>query len=155
VDEAHHVAARTWADTREVFADRPVVQFTATPFREDGKHVEGQIVYDFPLSEAQRQHYFAPINYTSVIDFIDTDRELARRAVEQLGQDVDAGLDHQALGLTGAQRQQFLLQRLIPVGRVVAEQRQRDRVEVRVQVVAEALPRVAAVERPEDAAGLR
>ncbi|WP_409463700.1 DEAD/DEAH box helicase [Amycolatopsis sp. GA6-003] len=94
VDEAHHVEARTWADTREAFADRPVVQFTATPFREDGKHVEGRIVYDFPLSEAQRNGLFAPINYTSVIDFADTDRVLAWKAVDQLRQDREAGLDH-------------------------------------------------------------
>jgi superfamily II DNA or RNA helicase len=94
VDEAHHVVATTWADTREAFQDRPVVQFTATPFREDGRHVDGQIVYDFPLSEAQRHRYFASINYTSVIDFVDTDRELARQAVDQLRRDREAGLDH-------------------------------------------------------------
>jgi superfamily II DNA or RNA helicase len=94
VDEAHHVVAKTWAAAKEAFVDRPVVQFTATPFREDGRHVDGQIVYDYPLSEAQRQNYFAPINYTSVIDFVDTDRELARQAVEQLRRDRDAGLDH-------------------------------------------------------------
>ncbi|MEC3977159.1 DEAD/DEAH box helicase [Amycolatopsis sp. H20-H5] len=94
VDEAHHVVARTWAEPREAFADRPVVQFTATPFREDGRHVEGQIVYDFPLEQAQRQQYFAPINYTSVIDLIDTDRALAQQAVRQLRRDVEAGLDH-------------------------------------------------------------
>lgn len=94
VDEAHHVEARTWADARDAFSDRPVVQFTATPFREDGRHVEGQIVYDFPLSEAQRHRLFASINYTSVIDFVDTDRELARQAVERLRRDRAAGLDH-------------------------------------------------------------
>jgi superfamily II DNA or RNA helicase len=97
VDEAHHVEARTWSDTREAFADRPVVQFTATPFREDGRHVDGQIVYDFPLSEAQRHGFFASINYTSVIDFVNTDRELARQAVDRLRQDREAGLDHLVL----------------------------------------------------------
>ena len=36
VDEAHHVAARTWSEFREHFDDRRVMQFTATPFRRDG-----------------------------------------------------------------------------------------------------------------------
>lgn len=40
VDEAHHVAAATWQAIRDAFAGHPVVQFTATPFREDGRHLE-------------------------------------------------------------------------------------------------------------------
>jgi hypothetical protein len=61
VDEAHHVAASTWSAIREEFAEKPVVQFTATPFREDGRHLQGRIVYSFPLREAQSQGYFSSI----------------------------------------------------------------------------------------------
>jgi superfamily II DNA helicase RecQ len=32
VDEAHHIVASQWSDIRDYFADRKVVQFTATPF---------------------------------------------------------------------------------------------------------------------------
>src|SRR5205085_4027043 len=52
VDEAHHVAARTWSNIREHFTEKDVVQFTATPFREDGQHLQGRTIYAFPLREA-------------------------------------------------------------------------------------------------------
>jgi len=94
VDEAHHVAATTWSEVRELFADKPVVQFTATPFREDGRHLGGQLVYAFPLRKAQEHGYFARINYTSVIDFDDLDRSVAMGAIEQLRRDLYAGYDH-------------------------------------------------------------
>jgi hypothetical protein len=63
IDEAHHVAARTWSEIRNHFTDKPVVQFTATPFREDGKHLQGRNIYSFPLREAQDQGYFSTIDY--------------------------------------------------------------------------------------------
>lgn len=94
VDEAHHVAAKTWSDIREAFTDKPVVQFTATPFREDGKHLQGRAIYSFPLREAQNQGYFSQINYTSVIDFEDVHRVVAEQSVTQLRADLAAGLDH-------------------------------------------------------------
>lgn len=79
VDEAHHVAARTWTSIRSHFDDKRVVQFTATPFREDGKHLQGHILYSFPLRQAQAQGYFSTIDYTGIIDFGDIDRALAER----------------------------------------------------------------------------
>ena len=94
IDEAHHVAARTWSQIRSEFANRNVVQFTATPFREDGRHLQGRIVYAFPLREAQSQGYFSPINYTAVLDFDSTDRALAEKSVAKLREDLAAGFDH-------------------------------------------------------------
>ncbi|WP_412542981.1 DEAD/DEAH box helicase family protein [Longispora sp. K20-0274] len=94
VDEAHHVAAPTWSAIRDEFATKSVVQFTATPFREDGKHLQGTIIYAFPLREAQEQRYFSSINYRSVIDFHDVDSALARASVERLRQDLTDGYDH-------------------------------------------------------------
>ncbi|HKO20073.1 MAG TPA: DEAD/DEAH box helicase family protein [Acidobacteriaceae bacterium] len=94
VDEAHHVPARTWTGVREQFANKRVVQFTATPFREDGRHLAGQLIYAFPLRKAQEQNYFSRINYTSVIDFDDVDRSVATKAVAQLKADLAAGYDH-------------------------------------------------------------
>ncbi len=94
VDEAHHIAAATWQAIRDTFDDRPVVQFTATPFREDGKHLGGHVLYAFPLREAQRQSYFSKINYVSVVDFDDPDRAIAQRAVDQLRCDLALGFDH-------------------------------------------------------------
>lgn len=94
VDEAHHVPARTWTAVRDAFEAKPVVQFTATPFREDGRHLQGRIIYDFPLREAQAQGYFSKIDYISVVDFEDVDRVLAERSVSRLRADLEKGLDH-------------------------------------------------------------
>jgi superfamily II DNA or RNA helicase len=94
VDEAHHVAAATWQAIRDGFAGRPVVQFTATPFREDGKHLGGHLLYAFPLREAQKQGYFSKINYVSVVDFDNPDLAIAQRAVDQLRRDLENGFDH-------------------------------------------------------------
>jgi superfamily II DNA or RNA helicase len=94
VDEAHHVPAPTWRQIRDLFVERRVVQFTATPFREDGRRLGGRILYDFPLREAQLDGYFSRIDYTSVIDFGEPDRAIADRAVARLQRDLDSGLDH-------------------------------------------------------------
>ncbi len=94
VDEAHHVAARTWRAIAEEFAARPVTQFTATPFREDGEYMGGRIRYAYPLRLAQRDGYFAPINYRAITDLGGVDRTLAEAAVAQLHEDVAAGRDH-------------------------------------------------------------
>ena len=94
IDEAHHVAATTWSEIRDTFEDKAVVQFTATPFREDGRHLQGRMVYSFPLREAQKQGLFAQIDYTSVIDFDNVDEALASAAVERLRSDLAEGLDH-------------------------------------------------------------
>ena len=94
VDEAHHVAARSWSDIRDAFAGKNVVQFTATPFREDGRHLQGRVIYSFPLREAQAQRYFSQIDYTSVIDFDDVDRELAVQSIAKLRSDLAEGYDH-------------------------------------------------------------
>ncbi|MGW3347902.1 DEAD/DEAH box helicase [Nonomuraea rubra] len=118
VDEAHHVEAPTWSYVRAWFTDRRVVQFTATPFREDGRHIAGKIVYSFPLREAQKDGYFAPINYVSVLDFAAPDRTLATKAVAQLRADLDAGLDHllmaRARSIPRAQELLTLYQQLAP-----------------------------------------
>ena len=94
VDEAHHLAAKTWRAIADRFGGSSTVQFTATPFREDGKHIGGRIQYAYPLRLAQKHGYFAPINYYSVSSLGDPDRALAVTAVDQLRRDLDNGLDH-------------------------------------------------------------
>jgi superfamily II DNA or RNA helicase len=94
VDEAHHVAARTWRLITDSFAGKEVLQFTATPYREDGKHIPGKLVYAYPLRLAQEHGYFARIGYHSVVDLNDPDRVVATAAVQQLRADREAGLDH-------------------------------------------------------------
>ena len=94
VDEAHHVEAATWRHIRDEFETKLVLQFTATPYREDGRQLVGKLVYAFPLRAAQEQGYFSSIDYVSVVDFEHPDRGIAVRAVEQLRKDLDAGRDH-------------------------------------------------------------
>ncbi len=96
IDEAHHVPARTWSEFRDAFAPRRVVQFTATPFRGDGKLLPGKMIYRYPLRKAQEEGYFRSIRFQPVFEFESpaADLAIARAAIEQLDQDLAAGFNH-------------------------------------------------------------
>jgi superfamily II DNA or RNA helicase len=91
IDEAHHAEAPTWSAFKERFNQRRIVQFTATPFREDGKPLDGEIVFKYPLKKAQKEGYFKPINFTPVVCFSRTqaDEEIAAKVAAQLRVDSD------------------------------------------------------------------
>ena len=99
IDEAHHIAASTWQSFKAKFGNRRVVQFTATPFRTDGKRVDGKFIYVYPLKKAQEEGYFRPITFDAVqgLDLPDADREVATRVVRRLRSDRRNGLDHIAM----------------------------------------------------------
>lgn len=103
IDEAHHIGAPTWARFRSLFVDRdpplPIVQFTATPFREDGRRVDGEFIYTYPLKRAQDEGYFKPIRFEAVfgLDQADADPAIAEKLGEVLQSDLDAGLNHLAM----------------------------------------------------------
>lgn len=94
VDEAHHVEAPKWRGIRDRFEGKPILQFTATPYREDGKPIAGKRLYRYPLSMAQEEGYFAEIDYTSVINLREPDRAIAEAAVARLREDRQQGFDH-------------------------------------------------------------
>lgn len=97
IDEAHHTPAKTWTRIKDLLADKPILQFTATPFREDGKRLEGKFVYNFPLGLAQKNGYFKPINLLRINEIDDdvADRAIAEAAIEQLTSDCEVDhLDH-------------------------------------------------------------
>ncbi|MFC6083689.1 DEAD/DEAH box helicase [Sphaerisporangium aureirubrum] len=94
IDEAHHVAAQTWREIRDQFNGKRVVQFTATPFRNDGADLGGRSVFSFALKDAYQQGYFSKIKYAPVVDLFEPDRAVATRAVELLREDLAAGYDH-------------------------------------------------------------
>lgn len=94
IDEAHHVEAKTWDKLRSQFENKNVLQFTATPFREDGKRVAGQIIYSFPLHKAQKLGYFSKINYIPVTNFDEPDIAIAKEAIAQLRKDLAQGYQH-------------------------------------------------------------
>jgi superfamily II DNA or RNA helicase len=93
IDEAHHAEAPTWSAFKERFRHRRVLQFTATPFREDGKPLDGEIVFKYPLKRAQQEGYFKPIHFKEVVEFDSkrSDAAIAAKAVEQLRADAEKG----------------------------------------------------------------
>lgn len=96
VDEAHHVRAPTWERVRDSFGKKPILQFTATPYRGDGKLVDGKVVYNYPLKKAQDEGYFRPIRFLPVEEYSDdlSDLRIAEAAIRQLDEDLQAGRDH-------------------------------------------------------------
>ncbi len=96
VDEAHHVTAKTWAEIRDRFAGKRIVQFTATPFRNDGNALGGRVIFNYSMGEAQAAGYFRPINLLPVEEYFtgEDDRAIATKAVHQLRKDIEAGRDH-------------------------------------------------------------
>jgi superfamily II DNA or RNA helicase len=96
VDEAHHIAAAGWRKFRDHFEERRVLQFTATPYRRDGRLVDGKVVYEYPLHLAQRDGYFKPIKFEPVyaLNEDDGDAAIAKVATGALRADLTKGLDH-------------------------------------------------------------
>jgi superfamily II DNA or RNA helicase len=120
VDEAHHIPAESWAAYREHFKERPVLQFTATPFRRDGKLVDGRVIYNYPLRSAQQDGYFKPIAFQPVfeVDLEEGDRAIAAAAVAQLEKDRVGGKDHRIMArcdsIHRAKQMHALYQELAP-----------------------------------------
>lgn len=101
IDEAHHVEAETWRDLKGKFSASRVLQFTATPFREDGQLIDGRVLYVYPLRKAMAEGYFRPIRFSSVYEFdvSRADRAIATKAVEEL--DADATGKHVVMARVG------------------------------------------------------
>lgn len=96
VDEAHHVSAKSWAAIRDRFLDRPVIQFTATPFRNDHEALGGRIIFNYTMGEAQRAGYFKTVNLKPIEEFYEdkADQAIAEAAIAVLRGDIAEGLDH-------------------------------------------------------------
>lgn len=96
IDEAHHSKAGNWDKFIKKFEKEKVVQFTATPYRNDGKLLDGKIIYNFTLKEAQEQGYFKTIDFLPVRIYEDekADIEIAKVAVKRLRKDLREGYDH-------------------------------------------------------------
>ena len=90
IDEAHHGPAKTWKNLLEEFWEKKVIHFTATPFRNDGKQMDGETIFNYPLSKAQKEGYFKTIHFKPVreYDASKVDQAIAKNAVEQLREDL-------------------------------------------------------------------
>lgn len=99
VDEAHHIGARTWNAFRAQFTARQVLQFTATPFRNDGRSIGGRFIYVYPLRKAQEHQLFRPITFVPVqgLDQASTDDLIISSVGETLTRDRGQGLRHAAM----------------------------------------------------------
>lgn len=96
IDEAHHIAATSWNKFKNYMRNKRIVQFTATPFRNDNKKIDGKIVYNYPLNLAQREGYFTKINFLPVIeyDLKNSDLAVAEKSIKVLQNDLEKGLNH-------------------------------------------------------------
>jgi superfamily II DNA or RNA helicase len=95
-DEAHHSEASTWKQFQAYCDHASILLFTATPYREDGRSLDGKIIYSFPLSAAQEQSYFRPIHFLEVFqpDGKLSHQAIAECAVARLREDLAAGFNH-------------------------------------------------------------
>ncbi|ALD92553.1 DEAD/DEAH box helicase family protein [Cupriavidus gilardii CR3] len=89
IDEAHHAEAPTWKRFKAHFGKRRILQFTATPFRDDDQLIDGKIIYRYPLRQAQKDGYFQPITFQSVFEFNDdkADVAIAKATIQELEKD--------------------------------------------------------------------
>jgi len=96
VDEAHHSKANTWEKFIKIFDAKKVFLFTATPFRNDGKNLDGKFIFNFSLKEAQRQGYYKKINFLPIREYDkkEADKQIAIKAVNQLRTDIANGYEH-------------------------------------------------------------
>ncbi|WP_024300139.1 DEAD/DEAH box helicase [Methylomicrobium lacus] len=106
VDEAHHISANSWLAIRERFKGKKVIQFTATPFRNDKKALGGRIIYNYTMGEAQRAGYFTQVNLLPVEEYYadDIDRSIAEKAVNKLRNDLSEGFDHLMMARTSSKK---------------------------------------------------
>jgi len=99
-DEAHHLPAPSWSKVHgAVPREASVLLLTATPYRNDGKRLPGEIIYQFPLRLAQQQGYFTKIGVTRIDEHDPhaADAAIATEAIKQLRSDQDSGLLHLVL----------------------------------------------------------
>ena len=96
VDEAHHITAATWARIKSHFENKPIFQFTATPFRSDRTRIGGRIIFNYPLKKAQEDGYFKPIEFHPIREFVEekSDAAIAKKAIDLLREDIANGFDH-------------------------------------------------------------
>ncbi|KND48116.1 MAG: Helicase-related protein [Parcubacteria bacterium C7867-006] len=89
IDEAHHIAAQTWRTLKEKFKRNKILQFTATPFRNDDLIVDGKIIFKYPLRLALKNGYFKKIHFKQINEFDETrvDIAIAEKAIAQLRED--------------------------------------------------------------------
>ncbi|MFG1501097.1 DEAD/DEAH box helicase family protein [Halobacteriovorax sp. XZX-3] len=105
VDESHHLPASTWTKLVEMFPSAMKLYFTATPYRRDGKPIDGKIIYNYPLRRAYEQGVFGRVEFCPVeVPENEKDKEIAKKAEEILNEDRDNLLSHALLVRTDSKK---------------------------------------------------
>lgn len=96
IDEAHHTPAKTWKNFKKNFWEANIIQFTATPFRNDKKRIEWKIIYNYPLKKAQEEEYFKNIIFKPILEPNSdlSDKKIRDEAIKQLEDDISNWYDH-------------------------------------------------------------
>jgi superfamily II DNA or RNA helicase len=106
IDEAHHAPAGKWLRIKELFKqkDKKVLQFTATPFRNDNQPIGGKTIFNYSLKAAFNAGYFKKIQFHEVIEWdeVKSDEAIAKSAIEVLEKDTSSpnNFDHLLLART-------------------------------------------------------
>lgn len=95
IDEAHHISAKKWSEIKAKFEGKRVIQFTATPFRNDTSSLGAKIIYNYTMGEAQQAGYFTSINLEPIEEYFQEqmDEAIAQKALDVLHRDRDE-FDH-------------------------------------------------------------
>jgi len=96
IDEAHHSAARTWNELIGAFPGAKCVLFTATPFRQDKREINGRIVYDYSIKQAFADNIFGKVQFVPVhqASGVKEDEIIAKKAEQVFREDTAAGFKH-------------------------------------------------------------
>lgn len=96
VDEAHHAPASSWRAILERFPQARRVLFTATPFRNDEREIQGKFVFIYDTRRAYEERVFGDITYEPVKPRRgeNNDIAIAQAAERRLRADQAAGLKH-------------------------------------------------------------
>lgn len=98
MDEAHHSQAKEWNYIKQEVEtlNKSVLLFTATPFRNDKRRLQGKIIYDYPLSLAQKDNYYKNIVFHPIVEFnpLKSDELIAQKAITILKKDIENNYDH-------------------------------------------------------------
>ena len=78
------------------FSQSKSIAFTATPFRNDGKRLDGKILFNYSLRKAQEEGYYKPIKFHPIVKYNkdDGDIAIAEEATKILREDLKNGFDH-------------------------------------------------------------
>ncbi|WP_210451263.1 DEAD/DEAH box helicase [Pantoea ananatis] len=66
IDEAHHQKAKTYQEVIDFFPNAKILSLTATPFRSDGKPLDGKMIYTYHFSDAIRKEYIRNIKVCDI-----------------------------------------------------------------------------------------